>query len=469
MPAKILLADKSITIQKVVEMLFSGKDYEVVCVSDGETALSEAARIVPDVVLADVDLPRVDGYGVATQLSQTPMLAQTPVILMMSRDDVYDSLKGKKAGIVDNIAKPFESQELIGKVKKALAAAPARPAQPAAQPAAVPQPPSLASRPAPVQAPPSSPPPVSAKQVTPSEIFDIIQEAPTEAEIRKAATPAPLAEEESVYEVEPEVEEVEEPIAREIAKALPTGAKAVEEIRAGLGLTDKGKEEQSGVVPFESFDLLMEPEIKIKAAAQPTPPAAQPKAQTTAAPQEPTLPESELRKMAEAALMKMAKEAFEKVPLPKPPVMPAEELRGIAEETISRMAKEMFAQMPPVQPPQISDDVVRRLVEEKVSDIAQEALEKAAPSKTPELSEDELRDIAEKTISKMAQDVINNMPPPPLPKISDETVRRGLEVVLSKIAREMAREVFEQVAWEVIPPLAEQLIKEEVEKLKAMQ
>jgi CheY-like chemotaxis protein len=469
MPAKILLADKSITIQKVVEMLFSGRDYEVVCVSDGETALSEAARVVPDVVLADVDLPRVDGYGVATRLRQTPLLAQTPVILMMSRDDVFDSLKGKQAGIVDNIAKPFESQELIGKVKKALAAAPARPAQPAAQPAAVLQPPSPASRPAPVQAPPSSPPPVSAKQATPSEIFDIIQEAPTEAEIRKAATPAPIAEEESVYEVEPEVEEVEEPIARELAKALPTGAKAVEEIRAGLGLTDKGEEEQPGVVPFESFDLSMEPETKTRAAVQPTPLAAQPKVQPAAAPNEPTLPESELRKMAEDALMKMAKEAFEKVPLPKPPVIPAEELRSMAEETISRMTKEMFAQMPPVQPPQISDDVVRRLVEEKVSDIAQEALEKAAPSKTQALSEDELRDIAEKTISKMAQDVINNMPPPPLPKISDETVRRGLEVVLSKIAREMAREVFEQVAWEVIPPLAEQLIKEEIEKLKAMQ
>jgi len=62
MPVKILLADKSITIQKVVEMLFSGREYEVACVSDGDTALHEAERLVPDVVLADVDLPRVDGY-----------------------------------------------------------------------------------------------------------------------------------------------------------------------------------------------------------------------------------------------------------------------------------------------------------------------------------------------------------------------------------------------------------------------
>ena len=93
MPVKILLADKSITIQKVVEMLFSGRDYVVTCVSDGETALTEAARVVPDVVLADVDLPRIDGYTFSARLRQTPFLDKTPVILMMSRDDVYDSTK----------------------------------------------------------------------------------------------------------------------------------------------------------------------------------------------------------------------------------------------------------------------------------------------------------------------------------------------------------------------------------------
>ncbi len=137
MPVKILLADKSITIQKVVEMLFSGRNYEVVCVSDGETALNEAARVVPDVVLVDVDLPRIDGYSFASRLKQIPQFAQTPVILMMSRDDVYNDAQGKQAGIIDNIAKPFESQDLIGKVKKAISGTPQRAAQPA-QPARAP-------------------------------------------------------------------------------------------------------------------------------------------------------------------------------------------------------------------------------------------------------------------------------------------------------------------------------------------
>src|SRR5512143_3735458 len=98
MTVKILLADKSITIQQVVEMLLCGRDHEVPCVSDGESALSEAPRTIPDVVLADVDLPKMDGYAFSARLRQTLQLAKIPVILMMSRDDVYDSARGKAAG-----------------------------------------------------------------------------------------------------------------------------------------------------------------------------------------------------------------------------------------------------------------------------------------------------------------------------------------------------------------------------------
>src|SRR5512137_1778308 len=160
MPVKILLADKSITIQKVVEMLFSGKEYEVTCVSDGDSAFSEASRIVPDVVLADVDLPRIDGYTFAGRLRETPALAKVPVILMLSRDDVYDGMKGKLAGLADNIAKPFESQELIGKVKKALLSAPAAAPAQASKPAAETVPPQKpAAAPAPPPKPAAAPPP----------------------------------------------------------------------------------------------------------------------------------------------------------------------------------------------------------------------------------------------------------------------------------------------------------------------
>ena len=214
MAVKILLADKSITIQKVVEMLFSGKEYQVVCVSDGEAALSQATRSAPDVVLADMDLPRVDGYTLAARFKQIPNLAQTPVILMLSRDDVFDIVRAQQAGILDKIAKPFESQDLIGKVKKALTAAPPRRAEPA-HPAAAEQP--------------------RSKQAAPSDIFDIIREAPSQADARRATAPPGKNQ---YSEVEPEVE-VEEPVSREAERVLPVGQKAVEEMRAGLGLTER--------------------------------------------------------------------------------------------------------------------------------------------------------------------------------------------------------------------------------------
>jgi CheY-like chemotaxis protein len=320
MPVKILLADKSITIQKVVEMLFSGKEYEVASVSDGDAALSEAARVVPDVVLADVDLPRVDGYSLAARFKKIPALAQTPVILMMSRDDVYEGVKGTQAGIVDYIAKPFESQELIGKVKKALTAASAAstPPRPAAQANAGP------------------------KQPAPQNIFDIISSAPAPAELKRTAGPAA---EESVYEVEPVVEEVEAPLAREGAKALPIGAKALEEMRAGLGLTGKS-EEPPQIATFEGFDMAMEPEQK-----------------------------STLPKSAPAAQ----------------PALPTIELRGMVEETVAKMAEEFFKGMPPQALPKISEETIRRGIEEAVMkvarEIAKDVIEKVAWEVVPQLAE----------------------------------------------------------------------------------
>ncbi len=481
MPVKILLADKSITIQKVVEMLFSGRDYEVVCVSDGETALNEAKRVVPDVVLVDVDLPRIDGYSFATRLKQTPQLAQAPVILMMSRDDVYDGAKGKQAGIIDNIAKPFESQELIGKVKKAIAAAPPRRAEAA---------PSAAYEPA-APAPPAAP--AKPKKAAPPDIFDIISEAPTQADLVRAAAPV---EEETVYEVEPVVEEVEGPLTRDVVKSLPVGAKAVEEMRVGLGLTGEKKEPQPEIVTMESLDKAMEAELP--AAFTPKTPSPSPQRPIPSSVQASTLPEAELRKIAETTIAKMARDVFANLPPVQPPQMSDETLRAVIEEKVSNMTKEAIEKAPAAQPPalspsemwsvaeeavekiateflqkqpltagpQLSDETLRGMVENVAVKTVEEMLEKRPVQQPPSVPASELRKMAEETVSQMAREVFKDMPPP-VPKISEETVRRGIEEAVMQIAREVAREVIEKVAWEVIPHLAEVMIKEEIERLKA--
>ena len=420
MPVKLLLADKSITIQKVVEMLFSGREYEVVCASDGETALSEAERVVPDVVLADGDLPRIDGYSFAARIKQAPALAQTPVILMMSRDDVYNDSKGRESGIVDHIAKPFESQELIGKVKKALTAARfAEPAPTAAKPVAAPappKPPQAPARPASPAVPTAARVETKPKQAPPPEdIFDIIQEAPSQTELKRATTPAP-AEEEGVFEVEPVVE-VEEPLGGQLEQALPTGEKAMEEMRAGLGLADTTGEPQPATATPEPLDTAM------KAFEEFAPPS------------KPAQPETEppWPKMRPAAAPRKEPEVV--TPSTPVPQISEETVRRMAEDTIARMAKEVFANLPPVH--------------------------------VPTIPESELRSMAEAAIAEMAKEAFDMLPPPQAPKVSEETVRRGIEEAVSKIAREVAKEVIEKVAWEVIPELAEQLIKEEIERLKA--
>jgi CheY-like chemotaxis protein len=314
MPVKILLADKSITIQKVIEMLFSGKEYEVTCVSDGEAALNDASRVIPDVILADVDLPRIDGYSFALRLKQKPSLAQTPVILMQSRDDIFDEARAKEAGIIDHIAKPFESQDLIGKVKKALTVAPPRLGEPTPAPLSPPAAAAPAATPAAAAAPKPSMPP---------DIFDIIREAPgpSVGDAKQAAAPSPPAE--SEYEVEPVFELAEPPLVHDAGTALPVGEKAVEEIRTGLGLSEQP---QQGAPEFTNFETLDA---------------------ATAGAREYMPPQRETR---------TATPAFEEQ------AIPVEALKGIAEETIARLAREVLERVAW----EVIPDLAERLIQEEI-------------------------------------------------------------------------------------------------------
>lgn len=440
MPVKILLADKSITIQKVVEMLFSGKEYEVTCVSDGETALSEASRIAPGVVLADVDLPRVDGYSFSARLRETPALAKVPVILMLSRDDQFDATKGKLSGIVDHIAKPFESQELIGKVKKALStpAAPAAAAAVPARPAAAPPPP-----PKPAAAPPPPPPPVAAptpkpapappKQAVPSDIFGIIDEAPAAAAAAKSVAPPPsppapkpepappprAAEE---FDVEPEFEVEVEPEAPAGASAPPPPAAAPVAPAAAEPFED---ETMFGAAPSQAVPAA-EPEFdveaEIEAEVEPEAPAATVQGfdfgDTTPVEAEKALPLG----------AKAMEEMRQGLGLGEEPAAPGPEAGG--------------------HPDFVSFD----------------SLDMAS-----RVSHDDYAPLAEERPLPAAAPIPVYAPPPPSaavsppPAVSEEMLRAIYQDAVAKVAKE----IIEQVAWEVIPELAERLIRDEIERLKA--
>jgi CheY-like chemotaxis protein len=120
MAKKILLADDSITIQKVIELTFSDEDFEVVTVGNGRLALEKLNEVRPDVVLCDIVMPEKDGYEVCRQIKSNPTLSQVPVLLLTGAFEPFDQDKAAQVGSDGFLAKPFEPETLIAKVKDLL-------------------------------------------------------------------------------------------------------------------------------------------------------------------------------------------------------------------------------------------------------------------------------------------------------------------------------------------------------------
>ena len=118
---KLLLADDSITMQKLVELILAEEGFEIMSTSNGEEALAVVPSFQPDIVLADVEMPKINGYQLCDKIKQNTSTSRLPVILLAGAFEQFDEELAKKVGADDFIIKPFESQELIGKVHAALA------------------------------------------------------------------------------------------------------------------------------------------------------------------------------------------------------------------------------------------------------------------------------------------------------------------------------------------------------------
>ena len=114
----ILLADDSITIQKVVELTFSDGDYRVFCVSNGAQALKKATEVRPDVALLDVIMPEKNGYEVCEALKADPATAHIPVLLLCGTFEPFDARRAEAAGASGHLTKPFESHALVARVEE---------------------------------------------------------------------------------------------------------------------------------------------------------------------------------------------------------------------------------------------------------------------------------------------------------------------------------------------------------------
>ncbi len=116
MPKTLLLADDSVTIQKVVGITFANEDVELVTAPNGDDALRKAKELKPDLVLADIVMPGLDGYELCAAIRSEPELASIPVLLLTGTFETYDEQRAAEVGASAYIAKPFEAQALIDQV-----------------------------------------------------------------------------------------------------------------------------------------------------------------------------------------------------------------------------------------------------------------------------------------------------------------------------------------------------------------
>jgi CheY-like chemotaxis protein len=418
MGKKILLADDSITIQKVIELTFSDEDFEVVTVGNGRLAIEKVQEVRPDVVLCDIIMPEKDGYEVCDFIKRQPALAQIPVLLLTGAFEPFDQDRAARVGCDGFLAKPFEPQTLIAKVKDLLSQVAARPPMPAVPPPLPVSPSAFAPPPAPTLAASSVPAFVSAP-------------APAVAAPVSAPTPA-LSEPSMTYiPEEPEMEE------------------------APLGFADV-----MDTVPAEPPEAFTEPALDPDAFA-PAPAGQQPGHDELlhVSPEEHASLEPGPRSADPGATVMF--QAVKEPPSP-PPVMeqprhepaPAPASRSMFEEVFEEdlsATPEHGAPSAAVAPAPHAQPVPERLA------FASEA----APEPVPEAPAEEVDSFAD-------------LGPPVAPAEEVPSAAAEVSVPVDQVAQiaqrvvgQISEKVIREIAWEVIPDLAEALIRQEIERLKS--
>lgn len=394
MGSKVLLADDSVTIQKVVGIIFANEGYDITVVASGDDAIRKAVEIKPDVMLVDALMPGKNGYEVCREIRQNPALSHVAILLMTGAFEVVDEEKNRLSGADEFIIKPFESQALIEATSRMIAltaqrASAAPPVQPAPQP--VPQPtvaapsvddvwatgfdmePAAEESPAPAFATALPVAEVAPVKATPDDdlwgAFDMDSFEDTSAPVQ---TPTPVAataaDDVFAFDIEPQ-KSVEPPAFDEfVLDEVAVAAPQPEKVPSATGFEPVGEQEIS------FGDEEPEPAQEIRYAAIPA--------------------EDDFSSI---SFDEPAAPAAAPVPPQLPPIV--------------EMAPPVQAVAPPApEPPPVSEP------------------ERTAPVAPPAaLDEEQLRSL------------------------------------LSTVSREM----IERIVWEVVPDLAETIIKEEIRKLKA--
>jgi twitching motility two-component system response regulator PilG len=115
---KVLVIDDSKTIRRTAETLLSKEGCKVFTAEDGFDALSKIADHRPDIVFVDIMMPRLDGYQTCSLIKHNKMFKSTPVIMLSSKDGLFDRARGRMVGSEQYLTKPFTKEELLGAIER---------------------------------------------------------------------------------------------------------------------------------------------------------------------------------------------------------------------------------------------------------------------------------------------------------------------------------------------------------------
>ncbi|MBY0465863.1 MAG: response regulator [Burkholderiales bacterium] len=112
-PLKIMVVDDSNTIRRSAEIFLKQGGHEVLLAEDGFDALSKISDCVPDLIFCDILMPRLDGYQTCAIIKRNERFTDTPVVMLSSKDGVFDKARGRMVGSQDYLTKPFTKDQLL--------------------------------------------------------------------------------------------------------------------------------------------------------------------------------------------------------------------------------------------------------------------------------------------------------------------------------------------------------------------
>ncbi len=118
---KVMIVDDSNTIRRTAETILSKAGCEVVTAIDGFDSLAKIVDVVPDVIFVDIMMPRLDGYQTCALIKNNNEFQHTPVIMLSSKDGLFDKAKGRIVGADEYLTKPFSKNELFEVLERIVA------------------------------------------------------------------------------------------------------------------------------------------------------------------------------------------------------------------------------------------------------------------------------------------------------------------------------------------------------------